>query len=742
MNRVPAFFNETRDSSQPLHLPFTSHANELHDVLHAQDREARISSTNISSNFYLITQYILQAYFKVQYGELQGLKLVDLVVDATYGESLTLRKLNENTSVKSYEYFNTVGRQEDITRCPIFALATYFVIRWSHPNPPITLDNFDRVRLLDASAISMDRGFQELAGAGVTDQQGKVTRAESFEPPRELANVIFPWLPSLRQDMELVDRTNYKLHSFLELFEFMARAIVQDLKYLQLHPALLPNIVSFVAKFIPELFHSEKFLSMRTLGSSTGAVGGSQINGASDRHSEQYLELSRRLTTENVRLGQQITQLKTDLGNVRYMCDQILRLQRQVLRQSDSNASTSGIAGGGPSLLSNLVQSAEESTRKRKLPLPTTQVTSPFPLSPGGPIPRAESPHTKRLRSEERPTPSQTALDMLLSRTANSPRFPTLQANPSRGTPRYSSPTTFAIGGSPGAVLPPVPLQPRTTQPEAHSQPRRLEANMSAPNTPADNEAAHEDVLPSAPQPIAQERERPHSVPSPQQSPLPPPPSPPPPLQQSAVASQPAQQLQKEEQQQQQQQEEEESHKPLSPKSTAPADNATVASNKKNGEKLGPNRHIKYKLSRDNKTIWDLYTEWYIGLKGHASIKNLIENYGLRRWKVSDDSHFFPTRRIIMDYIEMECDRGIKLGRFTNPDQRREDIRKIIVGDLEKFRINNGLTLNSLSMYFKNLTKENKEICIFQNFRNWSVRAMTEEEKNKYCKRQHMKENI
>ncbi|GAV53662.1 hypothetical protein ZYGR_0AK01640 [Zygosaccharomyces rouxii] len=319
--------------------------------------------------------------------------------------------------------------------------------------------------------------------------------------------------------------------------------------------------------------------------------------------------------------------------------------------------------------------------------------------------------------------------------------------------------------GSPGAVLPPNPVQlaPRTTQPEAHSHPRNTSTaimqNSPATTTAADTTtaaattttetAARAPATVSAIDSSSSKNPNPNSLPN---TPI---------VNNVAEEPNPDEEVGADASADEGNDDDNDDSKALSPKSTEPrprpmssqqappnsSDNASggsCSSNKPNKpvEKLGPNRHIKYKLSRDNKTIWDLYTEWYVGLNGQSSIKSLIETYGLRRWKVSDDSHFFPTRRIIMDYIEMECDRGIKLGRFTSPDQPREDIRKIIVGDLEKFRINNGLTLNSLSMYFKNLTRENKEICIFQNFKNWSVRAMTEEEKNKYCKRQHTKESL
>lgn len=101
---------------------------------------------------------------------------------------------------------------------------------------------------------------------------------------------------------------------------------------------------------------------------------------------------------------------------------------------------------------------------------------------------------------------------------------------------------------------------------------------------------------------------------------------------------------------------------------------------------------------------------------------------------MSEDSHFFPTRRIIIDYIEREIDRGLRTGRFLDSD--REAMRKVITDDLEKFRAANGLTLNSISMYFRNLTRKNTEICIYNNFQDWSIMLIEEEEKNKYCKRQ------
>lgn len=800
----------------------SDNSNKLQIFLKKQDQQARISNSNISSNFHIITQYILQSYFKVQSNRLPSLKIADLIVDQTYPDSITLRKLNENTSITPYEYFNTISRDEDITRCPIFALAIYFVIRWSHPNPPISIENFDNISLVDPSFIHSNANISDFNDMGMSDK--RISRSEIFSPSKDLISLVFPWLSPLKQDMLLIDRTNYKLNSFVELFEFLARTMIQDLKYLNQNPTLLPNIVSFVAKFIPDLFRNEQFKTPITnltisMTNERRKSDNNDFSGSNYSEDSNFLELSKRLTTENIRLSQQITQLKSDLYNVQSMCDQILQLQRQMIsdpsdttninaRTTNSNPNLNSNSNGiiildknslNSSMLSNLVQSIEDTRQqqtqsqqqqvqqadtpslapinafssfgntmpsmfasqqqqqpnmKRKLPLPTSAPpsgTGPFSPSPGspsvGPLGNVDSIYPKRFRYEDRPTPSQTALDSLLSKSIGSPRYSSIQQTGAQNTSnayssgmgklpsRFTSPATFAMPGSPsGVVASPdasnqlVSYVPRDIQRQEENQPASLnimsnasEEILNKPDEiPVMDEAPIDAVIESRPMGPSLSHINDKS---------------------STTSSN----------------EENGKHTPKKKnsvsdsndeKSTSPKPSANekdLSSNlnnykkiSQNGEKLGPNRHIKYKLSRENKTIWDLYTEWYIGLNGKPSIKNLIENYGWRRWKVSDDSHFFPTRRIIMDYIETECDRGIKLGRFTNPDQPREDIRKILVGDLEKFRINNGLTLNSLSMYFKNLTKENKEICIFENFKNWSVRGMTEEDKTKYCKRQHI----
>lgn len=368
---------------------------------------------------------------------------------------------------------------------------------------------------------------------------------------------------------------------------------------------------------------------------------------------------------------------------------------------------------------------SQDSTLKRKLPLPTSAPASglgPFSPSPGpatvGPT-NPDSPFPKRFRYDDKPTPSQTALDSLLSKSIGSPKYSNLQNqgaipnNAARLSSRFATPPTFPVPESPSAAAQTIPANPGASFTTQNVIEEDLSGSASANPAKDGPENMEGDSTSEGSQATAAAAESPTSV--------------------SGLIDSANQTGNKDDQ----------GSLSNDDKSSSPRSerDSNSKKNPQNGEKIGPNKHIKYKLSRDNKTVWDLYTEWYIGLNGKPSIKNLIDDYGWRRWKVSEDSHFFPTRRIIMDYIENECDRGIKLGRFTNPDQPREEIRKVLVGDLEKFRINSGLTLNSISVYFKNLTKENKEICIFSDFDNWTVRSMTEEEKVKYCKRQHMKEN-
>lgn len=87
------------------------------------------------------------------------------------------------------------------------------------------------------------------------------------------------------------------------------------------------------------------------------------------------------------------------------------------------------------------------------------------------------------------------------------------------------------------------------------------------------------------------------------------------------------------------------------------------------------------------------------------SIKSLIQNYGWRKWKVTGDSHFFPKRRVVVDFIEEELKEGYKNGRFNVHVDDYNESRKVIICDLENFRLVNDLTLNNIAKLLKNVKK-------------------------------------
>lgn len=338
--------------------------NQLNALLSQLEQQTSVDSTSTSSNFYSIAQYILQSYFKVNVDSLNSLKLVDLIVDQTYPDSLTLRKLNEGATGQPYDYFNTVSRDADISKCPIFALTIFFVIRWSHPNPPISIENFTTVPLLDSNFISLNSNpLLYIQNQNPNSNSSvKVSRSQTFEPSKELIDLVFPWLSYLKQDMLLIDRTNYKLYSLCELFEFMGRVAIQDLRYLSQHPLLLPNIVTFISKFIPELFQNEEFKGIGSIKNSNNnalnnvtGIETQFLNPSTEEVSQKvdsyFMELSKKLTTENIRLSQEITQLKADMNSVGNVCNQILQLQRQLLSGNQAIGSKSenivSSTGGG-----------------------------------------------------------------------------------------------------------------------------------------------------------------------------------------------------------------------------------------------------------------------------------------------------------------------------------------------------------------------------------------------------------
>ncbi|CUS24466.1 LAQU0S16e02344g1_1 [Lachancea quebecensis] len=607
-------------------------------------------------NMSVAMQYVLQRFFEIQDASLaQSLRAVDLIVDQTYAESLSLRQLNDSFSNKQYRYFNTVSRNKQVSKCPIFCIAAYAAARWGdHRNGlSIRFEGFQNVPLLGDTSSFAALAASQVAGVSPSPGDepspssvwGKEKTVRTLEPPEDLINFVFPWLHDLQDDLETKDRTNYNLHSLCELFEFLARVLIQDMAFLSCTNEL-PSLLSNILEYVPKLESSSAFKQFKSEMQrqiSSRTTQSEWSDRVLSRVEESYIEISRRFVLHNQSLSEEIRELKSELRSMKQLISELLSSQRQFTSYSIPNGT---LSANGPNstgtmgsveknalptnLFNNLVSSAEDAaqttpslapinmfhslsssavpeTQRRKLPLPNHSGFSPPPI--GSPFKRFKFDDPK---SNQQQNNLNATLDSLLSKAAVSPRLtvPSLNSGPVSSQ-----------------------LSPQFNSSDAHTQ-----------------------LL------------------------LKKPPS-------SAVLS-------------------------------------------------GGSTHevFKYKLSRENKTIWDLYTEWYVGLNGKPSIKSLIDTYGWRRWKVSEDSHFFPTRRIIIDYIEREIDRGLRTGRFLNTD--REAMRKVITDDLEKFRAANGLTLNSISMYFRNLTRKNTEICIYDNFQDWSIMLIDEEEKNKYCKRQ------
>ncbi|SCU91771.1 LAMI_0E07184g1_1 [Lachancea mirantina] len=629
-------------------------------------------------------RFVVARMFQVEDpGVVRALRAVDLVLDQTYSESLTLRKLGDLTSNRQYHYFNTVARHRDISRCPVAVLALYAVQRWGGGRPAATIrfDNYMDVPLLGDDVCDVAAGDavgdavgdapppslssqdspelfspERTSGPSSTSVWGRNKMARMLEPPAALLYVVFPWLLTLKDDLEHRDRTNYNLHSVCELFEFLAKVAIQDFAWLVCSNDL-PRWQAVMVDCVPKLASNGSFLQYQAkLQPQVPGPAASQPPGRSSqpqwreeilsRVEDSYIEISRRFALHNQSVSHEIQGLKSELGQLRQLISDLVQSQKQLLNKHRSQSfgsmgngslamdrntfasnAINGIVGASEeqspaatslaplNMLHSLSTSGMPDSQKRKLPLPATSGFSPQP---------ADSPF-KRFKFDEarlsQPPINPTAtLDSLLSKPM--------------GNQGLSIPSLSGLGAS-----------------------AQISSNYSTPGNTTQLAYRNPDHL--------------------------------------------------------------EPHEPSG--ATSDGDAANEA--------------FKYKLSRDNKTVWDLYNEWYVGLGGNPSIKSLIEMYGWRRWKVNDDSHFFPTRRIIIDYIERECQRGLRHGRFVNTD--REAIRKVVTEDLEKFRVANGLSLNSLSMYIRNLTRRNAEICIYSNFQDWAITLLSEDIKNKFCRRHH-----
>ncbi|AGO12118.1 AaceriAEL245Wp [[Ashbya] aceris (nom. inval.)] len=616
--------------------------------------------------------YVLQQYFHVhEKKEAELLTLVDIILDQTYPHSLTLRKLRYDSTY--FRYFGTISRENDIAKCPVFYVSLYFYMTWGLPaGKQISWDTFSTVPLFSRSPGDE---YGTITSSSKPESQNhsmsnKITR--SVVVPAQLKQCVYPWLGQLKDDMNQKDRVNYKLYSLIELFQYLSECIVQDIAFLECTDQL-PTVQELVRESNPKLFGSAMFAKYKE--DMRQQLDGEVVN--KDWHNsillrmeEKFNQLTAKTAQDNTKLNTEISDLKGKLNSMNTMLSQLLDAQRQLISKSSHVPLPS--ATGVPSLDKNIQQ-----------PISLSDPTAA--LAPISVLPSLSHQHLtdgkRKLPLPSAPSP----LDHSAGATLKKFRFEDRVLEGTGGTPNnIGSPLESLL--SRAISSPRIPITSLTTQ---------VPATLAAATPPLHVRPQNTRIL-QEPRPVVDSTAASMTLPQDCMN--------------NIIADEP--ELQK---------------APLAD----PVPTLSVNTTSSTG---GPNESIKYKLSRDNKTIWDLYTEWYTGFDGKPSIKSLIERYGWRRWKVSEDSHFFPTRRIIINYIEKECDRGVAMGKYPSTLER-EAVRKLVVKDLENFRVNNGLTLNSLSLYFRNLTREQREICIYNNFTDWSLLILPEEEKRKYCKR-------
>lgn len=727
---TPTIFNgmdDTANGSSVVQQKSDPTKTQLQSVDNASASELSNFLMNSRLNLGTLMKFVCIEFFKCNKDELANLRLLDLTQDSTFPQTLTLR--NMQTENSHYKFFNTINRDKSITSCPVFAIALYSFITWKQT--AISWKNFMNLPLIfDSKDIIMLQGNNQLRLPVYTSNMIRST----VTPKKEMLSFVFPWLPALERDYLNHDRSNYILFSIVELFYFLAKIVLQDFAFLQC-TGQLPHLQELIKSELSwqflesddwNLFKDEmqrqidnELLQMDCFNSVCGKI------------EDRFTKLSKDLVTENDKLSNELRTMKSQMASMTAVVNQIFHTQRQLLSyqiHNPANNITSTMANFNSQAMNstnnvtnnenNNVNSNTMINTSNNTMIPTSNTNPNIAYSvnyskmmndkrhiynqPMNSIKRMKldgkdmsnfDSSSRRLSQPQPQSPLQigSPLEALLSKPIPSPKITVSMLNNSVASP---------------------PPNPMAMSPLPYiSEPIELNNNG---NSISDGGQRNVNVEPSS---SLNHVENASNVRS------------------NAQTTSKINSLGSNEKDE------------LRNGNDSENEPKVMTRNNSKGKRTGnPNMDIKYKLSRDNKTIWDLYNEWYHGLNGKLSIKELIEKYGYRRWKVTEDSHFFPTRRIIIDYIETETDRSINLKRFNLNSpllKDRDAVRKHIVKDLETFREENGLTLNSLSLYFRNYTRWGKEICIYDNFKDWSLVTMNEEEKVKYCKRKTLssKEN-
>jgi hypothetical protein len=103
-----------------------------------------------------------------------------------------------------------------------------------------------------------------------------------------------------------------------------------------------------------------------------------------------------------------------------------------------------------------------------------------------------------------------------------------------------------------------------------------------------------------------------------------------------------------------------------------------------------------YKLSREARTIPDLWREWTVGLAGLPSVEDLDRMYGAR-WRCGNERQYYSTRKVIIEEIRRRAGDAATDGRLRE-----------VVMQMEEERLASKVSLDKVIKILKNTAKGKK----------------------------------
>ncbi|CCH62643.1 hypothetical protein TBLA_0H03610 [Henningerozyma blattae CBS 6284] len=718
--------------------------NQLRHYLKQQDKLAsNFNSPALVSGFSTIVQFLLQYYCNVDLIDVASIKLIDMYTTNKNANMLIVRKtqLTQSTGLVKAEYYQELQRDEDITQCPVFALTMFMFLVWHNPKIPITAQNFESFPLLDPSSI-INNIFNPLKShiystpENLTDQNDFLinkklrfdNNGNNFD--KVLSNMVFPWLPKLRSDMKYYHRTNFKLYSFCNLFEFFGRVFIQDCTYLSRSPNIYGNLLHYVQSFFPQfenILHS-KSINDTHAGSNTKNVCSS--NNFKDELSENKKILDKQIqdTLErNIFLGRAVDDMQNDLSAMKMSCNTMIDLQLKVLNNLQSEQEDNRLQNNKNNSL-NSTSVTSENIRKPQESSSLTIPSQTYPSKLNRTDIQATSLTRSSIESQKPKTPP--SIDMsgsksvhilppIINKTPTAPKNKT--DNPSI---QFLSPG-LSVTVSSSHSFKANALQSLTNDINIGNY--KLNTNITSPKTiknlvtSASHETDHvmpklqqKHLLQSLPEsdnngitqykkqkitPLKINNEpqnnsmdyRPFISGSNNDSST-----------QSITAPRPSIPI---------------------PNSFSPSSNniSTTTNNDINPPEKDNTTYLKNSFAA---TIWDVYRDWYIGSSGTLSIKEQLINNNFNINLVKKNVFNFEAKSLLMKYVEMECSNSISNGRFSDSNKTRDEIRKIIVRDVDSFMNLNGMTLETLILHLNNSTRQNTSI--YKDLKTWEVNTLND----------------